>query len=209
VTADRPHSVRPVLPPPIRRATESDVPAITRALARAFHDDPVMKWFFQKVESRPRYARRFFAGRAKLLLPQREVYTVDGGAAAAMWARPGEWRDPPLAAIRELAALTGGVGWHAPRAMRGLIAVESRHPKPPHWYLAVLGTDPDRQGEGIGSALMQPVLDECDRLEIPAYLETGTEQNVGFYTRHGFRVTGEVPLPKGPCMWLMWREPRA
>jgi GNAT superfamily N-acetyltransferase len=196
-------------PPPIRKATATDLPAMTQALARAFHDDPIVKWFFQDEGTRPRYAGRFFKGRAKLLLPQQEVYTVDGALAAAMWARPGEWRDPPLTAIRELAALVPAIGRRIPQALRGLIAVESRHPKPPHWYLAVLGTDPDRQGEGIGTALMQPVLDECDRLEIPAYLETGTERNVAFYTRHGFKVTEEVQLPKGPRVHLMWREPRA
>jgi hypothetical protein len=43
---------------------------------------------------------------------------------------------------------------------------------------------------------------------VPAYLETGTERNVSFYVRHGFRVTEELTLPKGPPMWLMWREPR-
>jgi GNAT superfamily N-acetyltransferase len=195
-------------PPPIRKATVDDIPAMTTALARAFHDDPVVNWVFQNAGTRPRYARRFFTGRARLLLPQRETYTVDGGAASAMWARPDDWRDPPLTAIRELAVLVPAIGWRVPQALRGLIAVEARHPKLPHWYLAVLGTDPDRQGEGIGSALIRPVLDECDRHEIPAYLETATERNVAFYARHGFKVSEELQLPKGPRMWLMWREPR-
>jgi GNAT superfamily N-acetyltransferase len=86
--------------------------------------------------------------------------------------------------------------------------IEERHPKAPHWYLSVLGTEPGHQGEGLGSTVLQPVLDECDRLEIPAYLETGTERNVGFYARHGFRVMERIELPDGPPMWLMWREPR-
>jgi GNAT superfamily N-acetyltransferase len=95
-----------------------------------------------------------------------------------------------------------------PRSLAGLREIEDRHPTAPHWYLSVLGTDPTRQGEGLGSALLRPVLDDCDRLEIPAYLETGTERNVQFYTRHGFRVTERIELPGGPSMWLMWREPR-
>jgi hypothetical protein len=43
---------------------------------------------------------------------------------------------------------------------------------------------------------------------VPAYLETGTERNVAFYTRHGFKVIEELHLPKGPPVWLMWRDPR-
>ena len=82
------------------------------------------------------------------------------------------------------------------------------HPTEPHYYLAVLGTEPEFQGRGIGSALLRPVLDICDRDEIPAYLESSKERNIAFYARHGFRVTREVTLPKGPPVWLMWRDPR-
>jgi ribosomal protein S18 acetylase RimI-like enzyme len=195
----------------VRRATEKDIPAMAAMLARAFHDDPIVAWVFRDDRRRPKYTRRFFAGRARVLIGQREIYTIDGdsrAAAVAMWARPDEWRDPPLQAMRELATLVPGVGRRAARVMRGLVQVESRHPKPPHWYLAVLGTDPSRQGEGLATRLLGVVLDECDRDEVPAYLETGTERNVAFYTRHGFKVIEELHLPKGPTVWLMWREPR-
>ena len=53
------------------------------------------------------------------------------------------------------------------------------------------------------------MLEACDRDEVPAYLESSKERNVAFYARHGFRVTEEIELPKGPPVWLMWREPRA
>jgi GNAT superfamily N-acetyltransferase len=194
--------------PPIRKATRADLPAMTEALARAFYDDPVMKWNFPTGDARLKYGRRFFEGRARLLLRQDEVYTVDGAHGAAMWARPGEWQDPPLDALRQIAALAPGIGRRAIRALRGLHQIEQSHPAEPHWYLAVLGTDPDHQGQGIASALLEPTLAACDRYEIPAYLETATERNVAFYTRHGFHVRREIRLPKGPLMWLMWRDPR-
>ncbi len=192
----------------VRKATREDIPARAEMLARAFHEDPIVNWVFRDEGRRPTYTRRFFAGRARVLIGQREIYTVDGTAAAAMWARPDEWRDPALQALRELASLVPGVGRRVGRVMRGLVQVESRHPKPPHWYLAVLGTEPSRQGEGLATRLLSGVLEECDRDEVPAYLETGTERNVAFYTRHGFKVTEELRLPNGPPVWLMWREPR-
>jgi ribosomal protein S18 acetylase RimI-like enzyme len=75
-------------------------------------------------------------------------------------------------------------------------------------YLSVLGTDPAAQGRGIGSALLAPVLRQCDEDGVPAYLESSKERNVAFYARHGFRVREELALPRGPQMWLMWRDPR-
>ena len=77
-----------------------------------------------------------------------------------------------------------------------------------HFYLQGLGTDPPRQGEGLGSAVLQPVLARCDRDGLPAYLETTKERNVGFYQSHGFAVVARTRLPlDGPPMWFMWREP--
>ena len=78
-----------------------------------------------------------------------------------------------------------------------------------HFYLQGLGTDPDRQGEGLGSAVMQPVLERCDADGLPAYLESTKERNVGFYEQHGFEVVGKEQIASdGPMLWLMWREPR-
>jgi ribosomal protein S18 acetylase RimI-like enzyme len=195
--------------PAIRRATKQDIPGMAETMARAFFDDPVVNWVFRDDRTRAKYARRYFGGRARILIRQNEIFTVDGVQAAAMWARPNEWHDPPLQSLKELAILMPAVPLRrVPQTLRGLVQIEAKHPKPPHWYLAVLGTDPDHQGRGLASALLHTVLDGCDRDEIPAYLETGTERNVAFYTRHGFRVTEELRLPNGPPVWLMWRDPR-
>ena len=95
-----------------------------------------------------------------------------------------------------------------PTLYRGLRQVERTHPAAPrHFYLAVLGIDPPQQGRGLGSALLAPVLELCDGEAVHAYLESSKERNVDFYSRHGFRVTREIRLPKGPPMWGMLREP--
>ena len=87
-------------------------------------------------------------------------------------------------------------------------AIEQRHPQEPHWYLAVLGTDPAHWGQGVGSALVRHVLDDPANGGQAAYLETETESNVPFYERHGFQVVGELDVPRGgPHLWLMWRDP--
>jgi ribosomal protein S18 acetylase RimI-like enzyme len=90
-----------------------------------------------------------------------------------------------------------------------MLSLEARHPSgPPHYYLAVLGTDPAQQGRGLGSALLAPVLERCDQDGVGAFLESSKERNIDFYARHGFRVTDELRLPRGPTMWQMWRDPR-
>jgi ribosomal protein S18 acetylase RimI-like enzyme len=192
----------------VRKATAADKGALAAMLARAFDDDPVMSWFFHGDERRTGRNRRFFEMRLRQLLPHDETYTLDGTAGAAIWALPDRWRLGRVEEFRMGVALLFALGRRIPTLVRGFEMIEAAHPRTPHYYLAVLGTEPDRQGEGIGSALMQPVLEMCDRDEIPAYLESSKERNIDFYARHGFRVTAELSLPGGPPVWSMWRDPR-
>ena len=88
--------------------------------------------------------------------------------------------------------------------------MEAQFPEAPHWHLPFLGVSPEHQGHGLGSALMRPILERCDRERIPAYLEASTPRNRALYLRHGFVVLNEMRLPDGgPPLWRMWREPVA
>jgi ribosomal protein S18 acetylase RimI-like enzyme len=73
----------------------------------------------------------------------------------------------------------------------------------------MIGVSPERQGEGLGSALIGSVLDRCDREGLAAYLEASNDRSRALYERLGFVVTGgSLDLPDGPRMWPMWRDPR-
>lgn len=94
------------------------------------------------------------------------------------------------------------------RFMRVVAKIEKAHPEEPHWYLAGLGTDPPKQRSGLGTTLLAPVLAHCNADKVPAYLETQKPENVPYYERFGFRVTGEIDITEGgPHVWLMWRDP--
>ena len=193
----------------VRRVAAGDREALAAVLARSFHDDPVMSWFFPDPERREAQNRRFFAMRLRQLVPQGETYTVDRELGAALWAPPDAWRLGLLESLRMGVSLFPALGRRAAIIARGVDMIERRHPAAPHYYLAVLGTEPAAQGQGIGGALLGPVLDECDREGIGAYLESSKERNIDFYARHGFRVLEEVRMPKGPPVWPMWRDPAA
>jgi ribosomal protein S18 acetylase RimI-like enzyme len=192
----------------VRPARGEEVPQLAAMLARAFQDDPVTAWFLRNEAKRPRYAKRFFGWQLRRLIDQEQVHVAQDGSGAALWALPGRWRESTWQAAKLFVSLLPAVGAQFPVAARGIERVEKRHPSEPHLYLAVLGTDPAAQGRGIGTALMRPGLELCDRDGLPAYLESSKERNVAFYSRFGFRVTEEIPMPGGgPRVWLMWRDP--
>ena len=187
-----------------RPVTPQDRDALARVLAQAFADDPLTRWVYGSVSVRE---QRFFAWQLDRLTSHDVSWTTADCKGAALWALPDRWRETPRELLRLAALSAPAVGLRAPLVLRGLGRVERAHASTSHLYLAVLGVDPARQGGGIGSALLRPGLDLCDREGIPAFLETAKPRNVTFYARHGFRVTQELRLPKGPPVWLMWRDP--
>ncbi len=194
-------------PVSVRSARADDFGRLAAVLARAFFDDPVTAWFYPDAARRMRHAQRFFGIRMRQLAGQELIYTTPDLQGAALWTLPGRWRED----LRQSLMLLPMLPVLLPRIVRSTAAVreiERRHPAAPHYYLSVLGTEPKQQGGGIGSALLDPVLQRCDSESMGAYLECSKESNVDFYARHGFTVTERIELPEGPPLWLMWRGPR-
>ena len=196
----------------IRKATADDVPALTEVLAEAFEAAPVLNFFVRQDAGRRPAARRYFEMvLRRLTLPHGEVYTTVDRDAVACWTPPERW-DPSLRG--QLALLPDylricGAG-RFPGVARAFAPLLARHPRRPHFYLPFLGVLPSRQGRGLGSALLRPVLERCDELGLPAYLENSNPRNRPLYERHCFEVTGEIRLGReGPPLWPMWREPAA
>ena len=192
----------------VRRATTQDRPAVVATLGRAFYDDPVMRWLFPWDGRRLVILEAFFDVTMRVYLRSDEVELYGESLGAALWAPPDKWRTGPGDILRSMPRLLPVMRSRAIRGLQVMTYVEKHHPHEPHQYLAVLGTEPDHQGKGIGSALLRSMLERCDRERTPAYLESSSEDSKRLYLRHGFEVTRELPLPPdGPPVWLMWREP--
>jgi ribosomal protein S18 acetylase RimI-like enzyme len=194
----------------ITPAGEGDRELVAAVLTAAFMDDPVTNWAAPADRHRAAVIRHFFRCYFDFHAGEGTVYVDPARRGAAVWALPGNWKTSVGQDLRISRAFAHPRHWlRAPTVARGLLGLEREHPpEPPHFYLASLGVEPEQQGRGLGSRLMEPVLDICDSDRIPAYLESSKESNIAFYSRHGFRVTGELKLSRrGPTMWPMWREP--
>jgi ribosomal protein S18 acetylase RimI-like enzyme len=193
-------------------ATETDVGVLAAVLARAFDDDPLSLYLFGGPRMRAAGLTRFFTIQLRhTYLHHGEVWTTPDRAGASLWAPPSMPRPGLVDLLRIIPVLPYLSIWgrKTPDVVRLLAAYERARPRQAHWYLGTLGTDTDRQGHGIGSALLRVVLDRLDVDGMPAHLESSKERNLAFYARHGFSVTGEIHTPRGgPTLWLMWREPR-
>jgi ribosomal protein S18 acetylase RimI-like enzyme len=192
----------------VRPARPGERRALAAVLARAFTEDPVVRWLLPSAREWTRGGARFFEVQLRRDLDLAEILTTPRLEGVGVWTPPGPSPVSRLAEARfrlgMLAVLRGRVG----RALRMAGRLEEARPEVPHWYLGTLGTDPTCQGRGIGSRLLEPVLTRCDASGTPAYLETATRANVRFYRRRGFRLRACLGVPGGPPVFTMWREPR-
>lgn len=196
----------------VRRMTRADLGPVARSLAEAFEHDPHFSWIIRDDAKRlGRLERGFSVFMSRLWLPQDQGYTHDQLIGGALWMPPGTWHVGPLTQLRLAAATIRALRGDTPRLLKALTFIERKHPRSPsHWYLPIIGVTPNWQGRGYGAALMQPVLERCDRDRTPAYLEASTPRNRALYERHGFEVVEECRYAKdGPPLWRMWREPSA
>ncbi|MFJ3302994.1 GNAT family N-acetyltransferase [Streptomyces sp. NPDC086549] len=200
----------------IRTAGEDDREPVVRLLDAAFQDDPVSGWIFPGTEYRRATHPRLMAEFTGVVLDEGRIDVTEDGSACALWlsvpeddhpddnhpddghpddeaaARLQEAVDPDNERLALITRLTAGM-----------------HPRGrAHEYLWMIAVAPDRQGRGMGTALVRSVLDRCDREARPAYLEASNARSRGLYERLGFVTREPLDLPDGPRMWPMWREPR-
>jgi|HubBroStandDraft_1064217.scaffolds.fasta_scaffold00058_66 hypothetical protein len=187
----------------------ADRPAIGAMLARAFHDDPVMVYMFPEPAERrrklPRLFELLFAGN----LPLGGCDVTEGGETASLWRPPGKVQIPLWTRLVNTPAILAIYGFAGTsRAMRLLGVMERHHPREPHWYLMLIGTEPQKQGRGFAGIVLRHRLAQIDAARLPAYLEASKPENVPIYASVGFEQCGELSIPGGPVIYPMWRPAR-
>ena len=184
-------------------------------LGRAFVDDPLWREIFSDPDTRPELLASMFTALTKATVAARGVAeTSQELSAVALWLPPG--RNVGFGAMVKSRFALPRFALALPaddrkRMLAVLSQLEERKKAlmpNPHWYLAAVGVSPDRQGEGLGSALVRSGLRKADMGNVSVYLETETEDNVRFYAHLGFNVIEQVTaagldLP----VWLMTRLP--
>lgn len=192
--------------PAIRRALPGERSGVVATVAAAFAEDP--GWAFILGEEYERLAAHFVAALFDARVASQNVWVTDDLAAVAMWDSPGKGDDAPVSTESVWTRYRAIAGEDAFERLAGYHdAVAAITPTEPYWYLGVLATHPQRQREGLATAVLTPILDEADRLGIACCLETSTADNRRFYERRGFTQATEIVLPGGPPTWWLHRAP--
>jgi len=200
-------------PEGIIRLDKADLKRVSQMFTRAFYNDPFSLYAFPDIKERDSKLIYMIEMSLRYGLRYGMVYApsarIEGGA---IWMPPGKWA-MTISGILLSGALSSIIrmGLKAELKMMPIDKfMEEKHKKLapfPHWYLALLGGDPQYQKQGYASKLLRGMLDEIDKQGLPAYLETDSEKNYLMYQHFGFKIIDELILPKaGIRLWSMLRE---
>jgi GNAT superfamily N-acetyltransferase len=189
-------------------ADSTSAGVLSQVIADAFADLAVSRWLIPDQAARHRIFPDYFRLYVEHALADGIVCTTPGQDTVALWLPAGEEPAPPSEGYDErLAALTGP--W-IDRFRAFDQALEARHPAGfAHHHLAILAVRPDRQGRGLGSALLRAHHAALDRDGIPAYLEASDLRTRRLYRANGYTDCGAPLAFPGAVMYPMVRQPPA
>lgn len=189
----------------IRTAGQDELPQTIACIVAAFITDPVGRFAWpsphQYLEGMPPAARVF--GGASV-----EAGTADVTAdfcGAGLWLPPGVHANGE--ALEKVFRDTAKPD-HLDDLLATFEKMDECHPEEHHWYLPMIGVEPNAQGRGLGAALMRHATARADADGVSAYLESSNPKNISLYERHGFEVMGRIQIGAAPLVTPMLRRPR-
>jgi GNAT superfamily N-acetyltransferase len=203
----------------VRQLERSQLAQASQMAAQVFLDDPVFGYITPIDRDRRFRALDWLAN--KLLaycLPHQQVYTTATIGGVAAWLPPNQFESGLLAYLkrvqsRQLYLLPVKCGWNRlQHLVEYQLGLEQAHGEDmgdrPHWYLALMYVDPEQQGQGIGSALIAPILQRATEEGLPCYVIAFTQDGVRFYQKNGFEVIRQRVLSStSPPFWTLKRQP--
>jgi len=89
--------------------------------------------------------------------------------------------------------LFGGIGlFRVGKITNREKTIQKHHPTYAFNHLWYIGVNPDQQGKGLGTQLMNRIMEDSKKLNRPLFLETSNEKNFPFYERLGFKRIAEM-----------------
>jgi GNAT superfamily N-acetyltransferase len=185
------------------------------AMAAGHANYPSFRSLFPEDKQRRNVLRTFFAATVRDAIPFGSALAVPAGKridAVGVWLPPLAFPWTPARKLRAVPAfmrIMAAAPRAFPRFMRLGANVEAAHRDEPHWYLVVLSVRPEQQRRGLGTALLEPILDRADRDGVPCRAETSDPANVDYYRQFGFEVVDPAfaALPDGPPFIKFHRPP--
>ncbi len=196
-------------------APEATLPEVGALLARALLHDPFPSFMLPEPSERERLLPWHYESLARFAEQAGEVWATTGplrGAAVWLWRddQPQSFERLERSGLIDAPKVLGTDAFRRYSSIVGYLErVHRREVPTPHWHLSNVGVEPSAQGQGIGAALLSPMLRRADMEGVYCYLETFEPRTLSLYRRLGFdAVVDEVEPTSQLRVWALKRAPQ-
>lgn len=178
--------------PQMIRATHNEKKLVVDLLTRAFDNNISVNYVVKQDKKRVTRIRRLMEYSFELCHAFGDIYLTPEKNGAVLLLMPQNKKTTLKTIWLDLKLAVGSIG------MSRILKVLSRESKIKKFYpkelmyLWFICVDPLCQGQGIGSKILQFVIEESNKRKLPVYLETSMAKNRPFYERFNFIKYNEL-----------------
>lgn len=187
------------------RANINDKLLVVDMLARSFDDNKSVNYIVKQDSNRSQRLRSLMEYSFDVCHSFGDVFLSDDKKGCALVLLPDKKKTNLKSVLLDIKLITNCVGLsNVRKALDRESKIKKLQLQGPMYYLWFIGVDPSEQNKGVGSNLLQGIINEGESLKRPICLETSTLKNIPWYEKFGFKIYNELDL--GYRLYFLKRE---
>lgn len=187
------------------RAGVEDKNRIINILSNAFDDNKSVNYIIQQDAKRKQRIRNLMAYSFDVCYLWGDVFLSADKKACALTIFPDKKRTSLQSILLDIKFAVSVIGLsNVKKAMNREASISKIHPGGLLYYLWFIGVDPTVQNKGIGSKLLEEIIQEGMLRKRIICLETSTLKNIPWYEKFGFETYRELDF--GYRLYCMKRD---
>ncbi|QEM07799.1 GNAT family N-acetyltransferase [Mucilaginibacter rubeus] len=181
---------------------------IISLLAKAFKDNQSVNYIVREDNDKAAHIQALMEYSFDMCFHYGEIYLSDDKSACALLLPPKCKRTDMRSVWLDIKLVFNAIGVsRIGIALKRENAIKEKQLKGNIQYLWFIGVDTTLQHRGIGSNLLNEILEKSDLEGMPVCLETSTLKNLPWYEKFGFEVYDKLNL--GYQLYFLQRKPRS
>ena len=175
------------------KATYSDKALVVDILAKSFADNRSVNYIIKQDRKKISRLKRLMEYSFDTCFTYGEIILSDDRKGCALIIFPEKKKITLKSILLDVKLIISSTGIsNALKAMQRESAIMKVQPKELIYYLWFIGVDTTEQNKGIGTRLMQEIIDHSIALKKIICLETSTTKNIPWYQQFGFTIYNEL-----------------
>ena len=177
------------------KAEPSDKDLIVQILTKSFEANQSVNYIVKQDKKRIKRIEALMDYSFEVCYLFGDVFLSDDKKACALILYPDKKKPSLKSMVLDTKLIFSSMGLgNIKKAMHREAMIKKLQPKELMYYLWFIGVDPEYQNGGIGSKLLQEIINDSSKKQRAVFLETSTLKNIPWYKKFGFYIYNELEL---------------